>query len=185
MKLHSLQEEFKQNNRLRYGLWLIFCIVLSYLCLLLYDEQQQLKSEYFAYQGRIYDVDNVSRQSEWVERAELTSALKAEFGSKLWRSRSEGLAQATFQTWLDQQLTGFKLTNARLQMLAVEPVGDVLKLWKVSARLQADFDPSVFQRFMFRLENYSQITVVDSLTIRNGRRKNVDLTITAWFQLGQ
>jgi hypothetical protein len=182
MQMSDIQQEIVENARLRWGLWTIVSIVLLYLCLVLSDMRAVLVNDYAATSNRLWDVNNVARQSEWIKRDELAAALRTEFSGRLWKSRSEGLAQATFQTWLDQQLLAFRLDGLRIQMLPVEPGGQKLALWKVAARIQGDVDLSAFQRLLYRLESHAQLTQVDSLVVRNNRRKTIDMTVVAWFK---
>ena len=179
--LQELDAEVRRNDRVRWGLWAILTILLFYVVLVLADVNSELKSKYQAATTKLADVNGVATQDQWVERAHLTTAVRAELMDRLWQSRSEGLAQAMFQTWLDQQMTGFKLSELRTQMLPVEPIGGRLDLWKVTARLQGEVNLSALQRFIFRLENNAQVVVVESMTLRNQRAKTVDLTVTAWF----
>ena len=180
--MNELLTEFKSNQRFRVLVWAVVVILLIYFSLLLRDIQTELESDFLQVHKRVQEISSVSAQKSWLKNADESSTLKMRAESEFWSSRSEGLAQATFQTWLDQQLEGFHTKNTRIRMLPVERKEDALNLWKVSARIQADSDPSQMQRFLFRIESLDKITIVDTLKVYNDRRKAFDMVVTAWFR---
>lgn len=180
--LKSLKDEVLANDRLRYGLWTVLLIVLLYISLVMGDAMATVEEEYVVALTRLDDVSSVATQKQWSARADLTAELVAELSSRLWQSSSEGHAAATFRTWLDKQLATVQLSGVKVQMLPVEPRSGPLGLWKVSARLRGNMAVSPLQRFLFLCENNTELVVIDSVTIRNGSRKNLDAVVTAWFQ---
>ena len=176
-----MQVEFAANARLRFGVWSIVAILLLYLYLVIQDASEAEFDRYSGLRDRAASVSGVIRQQEWLDRARDTSSVRAAAESRFWSSRSEGLAQATFETWLAREAKAVRAENVRIQMLPVESRNEVIALWKVSARVQFDFNPLAMQRLLYKMEGHSKLVTVDSLVLRNDRRKNVDLVVTAWF----
>ncbi len=180
--LKNMLQELEANTRLRVGLWAIVAILLLYASLVLNDVREELETEFLRLNEKVRDVSSVSAQRSWLIQADESRVLKMQAESSLWSSRSEGLAQATFQTWVDQQLSGVHVKNVRTSMLPVEEKTGIIDLWEVSLRIQGEAEPAELQRLLFKMESLDKVTIIETLKIYNDRRKAFDLTATAWFR---
>ena len=179
--LGEFKNEFGTNQRLRVGIWSILGILMLYACLSMNDVLTSQKAEYDSLQSTLGDLQNLSEQTFWGERASLTTSLRSQVSSELWQSSSQGLAQASFQTWLEQQLAITRITEARVQMLPVELRSGVIDLWQVTARVQSNVNPRDVHRLLYLLESHQKLVVVDELAIYNHRIGALDMQVTAWF----
>lgn len=103
-KFSLLVTELRKNTRLRVGLWFIIVLSLSYIVLLLNDYQETLQQEHQNTLKRLNQLQNIAHQNQWLERASQTQALRTQLEVKFWQANTSGLAQATFQKWLDTEV---------------------------------------------------------------------------------
>lgn len=176
--------EIRENTRLRCGIWLIVAILLLYGFMQLNLAVAIKETAYFDAAKRISSLESVKNQTEWLDRAAKGKSLRVQLESRLWRSSSKGLAQATFQSWIEKQASTYRLNNVRITMQPVEELGTELSLWRVSANVSGEFRAGAFERFVSNVEKNPQIVVIDMLTLRNGRRPLFNSTMTAWFYGG-
>ena len=173
--------ELRQNTRLRVGIWLIVALLLSYLTLLFNDYNAQIKQDYHNALTRFNQLQTLSQQTFWLERANQAQTLRTQLETRLWQADTKGLAQATFQKWLKTQADRATLENVRLQ---VEPALDVphhSHLWQVTARLQARFTPNSLNMLLLAIAKQLQLTVIERLEVRQNQPR-ITVIIHAYFQ---
>jgi len=130
----SLSTELRKNTRLRAGLWLIVAISISYLVLLLNDYQVKLQQEHQSASTRLNQLQTITSQTQWLERAAQAQALRSQLQVKFWQANTQGLAQATFQKWLDTEMKRAKLIKkAYLRIKSVLEMPNDTNAWKVTA----------------------------------------------------
>ena len=184
----------KDNPRLRLGLWLVVGIFWLYGLLLLRDEARLATSEHQTLAKKVARMQAQSNQSEWKVRVEPAQALQLELESRLWREGTIGLAQATFQDWLNQAVQQSNLTRAVVTVAAQEEStsknnntaktesGLNRDLWKVSAKVAFDFAPKGLYALIGRLEGNDKQIIVESLVVRSTPSPRADMVLVAYFQ---
>ena len=112
----------------------------------------------------------------------------------MWREGTIGLAQATFQDWLNQVVQQLSLTRPSVNVAAqdesvVEKNATALTetnysrdIWRVSARVGFDFSEKVLYAFLERLAGHDKQIVVESLIVRGGSIPKVEMVLVAYFQ---
>lgn len=182
------------NPRLRIGLWLIVGIAWIFCLSLLREETQRAANEFQSLAKKIGRIQVQSSQNEWTARVEPTQTLQLELESRLWREATIGLAQATFQDWLNQVVQQSSLTRAVVIVAAqdentpekntsvkAESV-PILDIWKVSAKVGFEFTPKSMYAFMGRIEGHSKQIVVESIVVRSSISPRVETVLVAYFQ---
>lgn len=192
--LMPLLAGIKANPRLRLGLWLIVGIAWLYSLLLLRDEAQHAASEYQVLAKKVARIEAQAGQNEWAERVEPAQSLQLQMENRLWRESTLGLAQASFQDWLNQAVRQSNLSRPAVTVAAQEesalekntsganeagPSGD---LWKVSAKLSFDFTPKNLYALMGRLASHDKQIVVETLVIRGAPAPRAEMMLVAHFQ---
>lgn len=187
--INALLAGVKANPRLRLGLWLIVCIVWFYGILLLRDEARLAVSEQQALARKLARIQAQTAQTEWMERAESARARQLDLEERLWRESTIGLAQATFQDWLNQAVQQASLTHPAVTVAAMEEnAGGETEtrhdedIWKVSAKLGFDFSQKGFYTLMGRLATHDKQIVVETLTIRGEPAPRAEMVLVAHFQ---
>lgn len=192
--LSPLMAGVKDNPRLRLGLWLVVGIFWLYGLLLLRDEARLAASEQQTLAKKVARMQAQSNQSEWKARVEPAQALQLELESRLWREGTIGLAQATFQDWLNQAVQQSTLTRAVVTVAAQEESapdnnntaktesGLNRDLWKVSAKVGFDFVPKGLYALLGRLEGHDKQIIVESLVVRRLPAPRAEMVLVAYFQ---
>ena len=184
----------KDNPRLRLGFWLIVAIFWLYGLLLLRDEARLVASEHLALARKVTRLQAQARQTEWAARVEPALAGQIALESRLWREATIGLAQATFQDWLNQAVQQSSLTRGVVTVAAQEdnlPDKNVATktesglnqdIWKVSAKVGFEFTPKGLYGFLGRVEGNDQQIIVESLVVRGPPTPRVEMVLVAYFQ---
>ena len=193
----ALLAELKANPRLRWGLWAIVGVLWFYGVLELRDEVQRKSEIHLALSKRVIRIQATAAQSEWSNRAGDARSLQSNLESRLWRENTIGLAQATFHDWLNQLAQQANFAKVQLVVSAQDDESAVGKesassdgsgtrmasdLWKVSAKLNFDFNPQSFYTLLSRISTHERKVAVESLVIRSTPTPKADLMLVAYFR---
>jgi hypothetical protein len=165
-----------------------------YSLLLLRDEAQHAASEYQVLAKKVARIEAQAGQNEWAERVEPAQSLQLQMENRLWRESTLGLAQASFQDWLNQAVRQSNLSRPAVTVAAQEEsalekntsgandAGPSSDLWKVSAKLSFDFTPKNLYALMGRLASHDKQIVVETLVIRGAPAPRAEMMLVAHFQ---
>ena len=178
-----LVTELRKNTRLRAGLWFIIGLLLSYIILLLNDYQGTLQQAHQNAIKRLNQLQSVAHQTQWLERASQAKALRTQLEVKFWHANTQGLAQATFQKWLDTQVNSAKMEKANLRIQSTFALPKQPNIWKITARLDASFTRQSLHQLLLAMAKHPQFIVTERLQIRNQNRiARFTLIVSAYFQ---
>jgi len=178
-----LVTELRKNTRLRAGLWFIIGLLLSYITLLLNDYQGTLQQAHQNAIKRLNQLQSVAHQTQWLERASQAKALRTQLEVKFWHANTQGLAQATFQKWLDTQVNSAKMKKANLRIQSTFALPKQPNIWKITARLDASFTRQSLHQLLLAMAKHPQFIVTERLQIRNQNRiARFTLIVSAYFQ---
>lgn len=190
----SLVAKVQDNPRLRLGVFLIIGMFWLYGLLVLRDESRLAATEYQTVAKKVVRLQAEAKQTEWATRVEPVLALQLDLESRMWREGTIGLAQATFQDWLNQAVQQSNLVRAVVSVAAQEdnaqekntavktlsaPNPDI---WKVSAKIGFDFTPKGLYALIGRLEGNDKQIIVESLVVRTTPSPRADMVLVAYFQ---
>lgn len=186
--------ELKTNPRLRWGVWLIAAILWLYVALEMRDASRRQVERYATTARQVEMARAALAQSDWKTRLEDVRALQSQLERRLWREGTLGLAQASFQDWLNVAAQQNTLSRVSIVVAAQEDPGargdmpggretvaSQPPLWKVSARMSFDFDPRTLYPFLARIATSERGVFVESLVIR-GTPLRVEMGLVAYFQ---
>jgi len=180
----SLLTELRKNTRLRAGLWLIIALLTSYIILRLNDYQIQLQQEYQNAFTRLNQLQTIANQTQWLERAAQAQTLRAQLEVKYWQANTQGLAQATFQKWLNTEMNRAQIKKeAHLRIISTIEMPKYINVWKITARLDAPFTPQSLKMLLLAIAQHPLFVVTERLEIRHSRTPRFTLIINAYFQL--
>ncbi len=190
----SLIAKIQDNPRLRLGVLLIIGIIWLYGLLILRDESRLAASQYQTVAKKVARLQAEANQSEWAARVEPVRALQLELESRMWHEGTIGLAQATFQDWLNQAVQQSNLVRAVVSVAAQEdntqdkntavktPPAPNPDIWKVSAKIGFDFTPKGLYALIGRLEDHDKQIIIESLVVRSLPLPRADMVLVAYFQ---
>jgi len=177
----ALNLELRQNVRLRMGISLVAALLLSYGAVFLNNYRGQWQQNYHDALQQLQQLRTVATQSQWVTRATQVRQLKSKLEARLWRADTKGLAQAMFQSWLQDEVYFAQFENPRLEMQTPLEVPKYPHLWQVTARLNASFVPKKLHQFLSVLLQHPQLVVIETLEVHFTK---VNLTVSAYFLQG-
>lgn len=195
--MNKLFLELENNRRLRLGAWLIVGIIGFYGVLLLRDEARASMEQHDSTLKRYSRLKALIDQKQWLDRVESAKLMKVQMEGRLWQAGTPGLAQATFQDWLNQTLTLSGVSRSALTVtMPDEQTGESASadakvgvtdskptgLWKIKARVELDFSPQSFYKLMAQLGSNEKMTVVESLTIHKEPSPRAEMVLIAYFQ---
>ena len=182
--------ELRNNARLRVGVALILAVLWVYAILLLRDARDAAVGEYRNASVKLARLQAVEQQADWGERLNAAKTLQAEIESRLWRGATLGLARASFQDFLGQQMRQAGITRPSVAMGTADEesrsegaqTGLTDDLWKVKAKLVFDFNPLSFNKLFVQLANHPHRVVVESLHVTKEPVPRVEAVLLAYFQ---
>jgi hypothetical protein len=177
----SLVQQWRQNVRLRLGGWVILGIVLVYGLMGMTDVRKEYQAEYDQLAERLERLHALSQERQWPERMDQARALRVQMEGRLWRAESQGLAQATIQTWLDSRLKRIGMNEARVRVGDALPLKEIPGVWSVSTQVDGRFSPNQVLNLLKLVETSPQALVVERLEMVSGRRNIFNLGFKAYF----
>jgi len=182
--LVELQQQWRENQRLRLGALLICIIMAVYTMLLLSDYRDSLLAEYSRQQTRLLKIKDLQHQPEWIKRAEQARAWRVQQETQLWNAESKGLAQAKLQSWFNRQQAKLNLTKLNLDTELAEqgPAGS--SLWQVSAELKGRLSRNRLIELLKILETHKQRITIEQFKLthaRNSDKLDLVMQLRAWF----
>lgn len=180
--LSQLLTELRKNTRLRIGLWFIITIMMTYIMLVLNDYHVQLKRDYHNVATRLNQLQGIAQQTQWPERAIQVQELRTQLEARLWQANTKGLAQAIFQSWLQEEMFFAQIKQSRLQVETAVEVPQNPKLWRVSAELKGIFVQKRFYSFLLEIAKSPRTIVTERLEIHQSSPPRFSLVLTAYFK---
>ncbi len=188
--LDQFLSELKSNARLRIAVALVFAVLWLYLILLMREALDSSAREYRSASVKLGKLQSVMKQGDWTERLNAAKTLQAEMESALGRGDTLGLARASFQDWLNQQMQRAAVARPVISMGTAneEATGEQARaagiddLWKVSARLVFDFNPESLNRLLGQMAGRKHHVVIEGLRITKEPVPRVEIVASAYFQ---
>ncbi len=178
----NILKELRSNVRLRLGVGLIVTILVGYSAILLDEYRQKLRTEHQALVKRLAQLEGVTQQTQWTQRASETRALLVELEDKLWRANSKGLAQANLQAWLDSQMKAAAITETRLTMESTVDSTKYANVWQVTAQINGNFTAASLDTLLLAFAKNPQWVIVDRLEVYRTKPAKFLVVVTAFFQ---
>ncbi len=186
--LDRFLSEIKSNARLRIAIALVFAVLWFYLILMMRDALDRSAREYRSASVKLGRLHSVMQQGDWTERMNAAKTMQAEMESALWRGDTLGLARASFQDWLNQQVQRaaalrpvISMGTANEEQTGVQAAG-IDDLWKVNAKLVFDFNPESLNKLLAQMIGHTHHVVIESLHITKEPIPRVEILASAYFQ---
>jgi len=180
--LSQLLTELRKNTRLRFGLWFIIAIMMIYIILVFNDYHAQLKQDYHTALTRLNQLQSLAQQTQWTERAVQVQDLRTQLEARLWQANTKGLAQAIFQSWLQEEVFFAQIEQPRLQVETAVEVPKNPNLWRVSAEVKGLFVQKRFYSLLLEIAKSPRTIVTERLDIRESSPPRFTLVLTAYFK---
>ncbi|MDM8525689.1 hypothetical protein QUF80_20145 [Desulfococcaceae bacterium HSG8] len=176
--------EYRNNPRLRLGIWVILAILTAYVILFLSDLEQSLREDYRQSADRLAKLEVLARQKEWTDRAEAAKSSAVQAEGRLWKAGTRGMAQAKVQSWADRLLKDKGITDARSQAEPARDVPGYDGVWQVSVRISGGFDFRKLAELLHSVETNPKLVTVEQLDVASGEHPRFVLVVRVYFQAG-
>ena len=188
--LDQFLSELKSNARLRIAVALVFAVLWLYLILLMRDALDSSARQYRSASIKLARLQSVMQQGDWTERLNAAKTLQAGMENALWRGDTLGLARASFQDWLNQQVQRAAVSRPVISMGTgiEEAIGEQAQsagiddLWKVRAKLVFDFNPESLNKLLGQMMGHTHQVAIESLHITKEPIARVEIVASAYFQ---
>lgn len=193
--LDDFLNQLRDNPRLRWGVALIVGIFWLYAILLLRENLQQQTQQYRAAAQAISRLRAQLAQPEWAAREMPAKIQAVQMEGRLWQAPTSGLAQATFQDWLNAAMVKTGATRPQITVTVIDEVvanapdqnqdsstTTPADLWKIRAKLGFDFSAATLLDFLNRIENHEKQIIVGALNVRKEPFSHVEMELYGYFQ---
>lgn len=175
---------------MRIGVALILAVLWLYLILLMREALDDSTREYRSTLNKLHKLQLITQQGDWTERLNAAKTLRAGMESALWRGDTLGLAHASFQDWLNQQMQQAAVSRPTISMGTgnVEVTGEqahsagIDDLWQVRAKLMFDFSPGSLNKLLGQIMSHTHHVAIESLHITKEPIPRVEIVALAYFQ---
>ncbi|MEI6736881.1 MAG: hypothetical protein WCL29_00210 [Pseudomonadota bacterium] len=169
----QIRQEWCENRRLRYGVYVAIGIVWLYGILILREAVVNERDAWQNTESRVARARATATSADWLTRAQDVTTSMGDHESLLWREGSIGLSQAAFQERIMQSFTSANIVVRALKVASANdaPVSsDLIDIVPLRARAQVEFRPSSFYPWLgalakMRLEKRPAVAI-ESMTIR-------------------
>jgi hypothetical protein len=168
--------EWESSPRLRYATYALICLAWVHGILLLRDAAIAEGARIAEAQDKIVRIQQAATTGDWPARSAAASKSAREYEALLWKEGGVGLSDAAFQEHISKTLATSGVAVRSLRSTSVS-ITDATKanesgVYKLGARLQADFRPADFYTWLNTLsaarEQRAPAVVVESMVIRAG-----------------
>lgn len=184
-QIDRLRHEWRHNRRLRFGALAIAGIIGLQLILWMSDARAVRMEQYQRDAELLTRLENASRESAWVGRADAAEAILAAMRDTIPAVDSEGLAQAEVQAWLGDLAAYVGVAEPVIRVenaIAVDGQPDMLQ---VLARLDGAIAESQVATLMRTLAAARPWFQAERLQVQDGNVPRMSLVLRGYFRKGQ
>lgn len=184
--LSDSREQWRNNARLRYGVYAIFAIMWFYGILVLRDAVSVKREAWLAAESRIGRSKVLASSGDWASRADEAKAALNDFESLLWKEGSLGLAQAAVQESINRSLAAGGLISRQVKVVVSDtPLSpDMPEVVAIRARVLVDFRPAAVNAWLAAMardvSEKKPAMVVESLSVRGAPSPTADFELVAY-----
>lgn len=182
-ELSKLSSELKTDARLRSGAWFITFIVALQPIWLIQDYRTTKEAELEDLLKQEAKILRTTSEDFWQERATLSNKDLSDLEKKIPQTSSLGVAKATLQNLLSNNLEQIQAQNIRLDVQDPAKLTKPANIYRVSARIEFDFNEADLQELLAIFEKNDQAIAVEKLEINPARSKKAQLIIAVYFKL--
>jgi len=182
-QLAQFKMEIGENQRLRWGLFLIAAISGLYITLVLDDFQMELRAEYDNLVRQQGEIATLEPEKVWYDRAirEETELNKKE--GAVWRAESEALARVNMQSKISNFAQQANLQKFNLKVGSFQPHAKLAGISVIRFELDAAYTDDNMLDFVNALESNMPLFNVARLVLRQGtQRSRVTMVIYAFYK---
>lgn len=146
--------EWRENTRLRWGVFAVLIIVLIYGIEMTQDLAASLRAEVSALMAKDVRLQNIKGQEGWPAVVEQAESHLANAARHLWAAETPGLAQATLQGWLSDLLEEAPVKGRALTVNVAEATEGDANLWRVRGEMRGEMAQRDFLNLLQAIETH-------------------------------
>jgi hypothetical protein len=191
--LQNAANQFRENTRLRIGVYAILASLWLYGLLVLHDHIKREREAWQTSENQIVRIKNAAANVDWTTRAQEVKTTLSDYERLLWREGSVGVSQAALQESLARnfaaagmqvRVTQVAATEAAVPTITTNESNPINDLAPIRIRAQVDFRPQSFYTWLLslnrdRLEKRPTV-VIESLVVRGGQTPVADMELIGY-----
>jgi Type II secretion system (T2SS), protein M subtype b len=181
----KLLAQWKSSPILRYGaVGIVVVLILNGIL----DLQQATQAQVGRQQqlaSQIAKSQRYANDQGWPARAEKANLTQVQLESRLWRSPSAGLAQATFHDWLTGTIKKCALTKTQVEITqdSRQNAKDPSELLQIHAKMSFELTPTALIGWLSEIEQHPKQVIIERLQIQRQPIARVEAQLIAPFRL--
>ena len=176
-------QQIKENDRLRFSVWMIAFIIVGYPILLISDHNESVSADVVRELEREARILRTANEKEWFERSEAAAKVADQIDQYFWRANSVGIAKATLFQTLNDWAADKQLQNVQIRLEEPFPVDDLSGIFRISGQVDVAFDAINSMDFLRQIESSDTKIVVERMEITQRVRPVHKLVIAAYFKI--
>ena len=183
LKLSSIRNrflgEFVSNQRLQRMIWAIAYIIVFYFILALNDEVKLVALEARTESKNLQRLTAYDSTADWDEYRTREELVTDKLSQQLWRARTPGLASADLQTFLQEAVRKYEISNFRLKLGEPKPLSlGEATVWLIQAELIGKIARKQLPRMLADLESGDRSLSIDRLTFSPVRGNLLNMLVS-------
>ena len=174
-QLNSIREQWRENHRLRLGVWAIAAILLLVVLMNFHDAVQRQKQILADAKKKTMQTRRIAEDTRWLQQRDLFAELRGRVASRLMRAKTAGLAQADVRSFIDSILQEEKIKIEIINVASPQPAPPLPNCYSVSVALHGTILPAQLFALLYRLESGPYIVTVDTYHLRPNERQSFTL----------
>lgn len=175
--------QIQTNIRLRRMLWGVVYILVLYLYLIISDALEITQNDSEGMQKSLFRFAKYENRMDWDELLDHELKVGRQLQDRLWTAASPGLAEADFQTFLQQVLQDNQMDHMLLKLGEARAMQfNAAEYWIIQAEVTGTIDRGRVLKLISDLASHNRLVKVERFTYSPERGKRVNLLLTAYFK---
>ncbi|TWT18643.1 hypothetical protein FQY83_14805 [Luteimonas marina] len=180
----NLRSQLDASPWLVWALALIVLLALFFLAQGLETLRAKAQDNAIDAEVKLRQIQALQGQDVWMEREKESAELLANLRAEIPIVSTPGLAQASFQSWLnDLSASASGASNSRVNVDSAATVEGMPGLIRVSGTLSAGMPPRQALNIVRLIESSTNLVLIETLDIRNDANKILTVRVNAYYQL--
>ena len=165
------------NARLRWGIRLIFGLLVGYVILLQTERLAAVRHDHNAEIERLRKAESLVDQQDGLDLLNAERENHRKIRSMFWQAETEGLAQAKLQAALAQLLGNLGLINIHFRSGSGQSVPDLPGVRRIQIRMDANYRPGLEPRILHALATHPKKLIVNRLDLKHHSKSEAYLVL--------
>ena len=169
--------ELASNVRLRWGIRLIFGLLIGYVILQQSERLAAVRHDHNAEIERLRKAETLLDLRDGFDLLDAERENHRKIRSMFWQAETEGLAQAKLQAALAQLFGNLGLINIHFRSGSGQSVPGLPGVWRIQIRMDTNYRPGLEPRILHALATHPKKLIVDRLDLKRHSKNEAYLVL--------